>query len=68
MLRVRTATEAKKKFMGLLDEASENPILITRKGQPSVVIMNAELYESIMETIKFYAYPEIAEALKKWSA
>lgn len=68
MLRVRTATEAKKKFMGLLDEAIENPILITRKGQPSVVIMNAELYESIMETIKFYAYPEIAEALKKWSA
>lgn len=66
MLKVRTVTEAKKKFLELLKEAEENPILITRKGQPSVVVMNAELYESIMETIMFYAYPEIARALEEW--
>jgi prevent-host-death family protein len=66
MLKVRTTTEAKKKFLELLKEAEENPILITRKGRPSVVVLNAELYESIMETIKFYAYPEIAQALEKW--
>lgn len=66
MLKVRTTTEAKKKFLELLKEAEENPILITRKGKPSVVVLNAELYESIMETIKFYAYPEMAQALEKW--
>ncbi|MCR4428381.1 MAG: type II toxin-antitoxin system Phd/YefM family antitoxin [Caldiserica bacterium] len=66
MLKVKTASETKRKFLEVLKEAEENPVLITRKGQPTVVIMNAQLYESLMETIKFFAYPEIARELEKW--
>lgn len=66
MLKVKTASETKRKFLEVLKEAEENPVLITRKGKPTVVMMNAILYEYLMETIKFYAYPEIARELEEW--
>lgn len=66
MLKVKTASETKRKFLEVLKEAQENPILVTRKGQPQVVILDALLYESLVETIKFLTYPEIAKALEEW--
>ncbi len=66
MLKAINATEAKKKFLELLERCKEQPFLIIRKGKPSAVLMSNEQYESIMETIKLYAYPEIAKRIEKW--
>ncbi|MEA3312847.1 MAG: type II toxin-antitoxin system Phd/YefM family antitoxin [Caldisericota bacterium] len=66
MLKAINATEGKKKFLELLDSCKEQPFLIIRKGKPTAVLMDSGLYESIMETIKFYAYPEIAKEIKEW--
>lgn len=66
MLKVVNATDAKKKFLELLDKCREQPFLIVRKGKPSAVLISNEQYESIMETIKLYAYPEIAKRIEEW--
>ncbi len=66
MLKAINATEGKKKFLELLDRCKEQPFLIIRKGIPAAVLMSSEQYESIMETIKLYAYPEIAKRIEKW--
>ena len=66
MLKAINATEGKKKFLELLDKCKEQPFLIIRKGKSTAVLMDSRLYESIMETIKFYAYPEIAKEIKEW--
>lgn len=67
MLKVYTATEAKSRFMEIIKEAEDEPLLITRRGKPSVVILSASDYESLLETVKFYSYPQLAKALEKWN-
>jgi antitoxin YefM len=61
MLKVMTASEAKKRLLEILDEVKASPILITRSGQPEAVIMAAEEYESLMETVKLLAYPHLSD-------
>lgn len=66
MLKVITASEAKKRLLELLDEVQQVPLLVTRSGQPAAVILSAEEYESLMETVKFLAYPYLAQANPPW--
>ena len=66
MLRAMNATEAKKEFLQLLDKCTNSPFLITRNGKPVAVILDAEEYERIMETIKFFTFPQAHEEIKKW--
>ncbi len=66
MLKVITASEAKKRLLELLDEVQRVPFLVTRSGQPAAVILSAEEYEALMETVKFLAYPHLAQATPPW--
>ena len=66
MLKVITASLAKKRLLELLDEVQQAPLLITRSGQPTAVILSAEEYEALMETVKFLAYPCLAQADPPW--
>ncbi len=55
------ATEAKKEFLQLLDRCGDTPFLITRNGKPVAVLLDADEYERIMETVKFYAFSEASK-------
>ncbi len=65
MLEVVNATEGKKEFLQLIERCKENPFLITKNGKPVAVLMDAETYEKIMETLKFYMYPEIKNKINE---
>ena len=66
MLKVINATEAKKALLQLLDKCSETPFLITKNSKPVAVLLGAEEYEKLMETVKFYMVPEAKKDLEKW--
>lgn len=66
MLKAINATEAKKMFLQLLDKCSETPHLITKNGKPVAVLLGAEEYERLIETIKFYMIPEAKKDLEEW--
>ncbi len=66
MLKVINATEGKNKFLQLLERCKEESYLITKNGEPTAVLLSADEYERIIETIKFYTYPKIKEQLKEW--
>ena len=53
--------EARSKFAKLLDLStkSEEPIVITRNGEPSAVLLNIEEYESMTETLEIMSDPEL---------
>ncbi len=60
MNRFITATEARKNFYGVIDEA-EHPgfaVAVTHEGVPKVVVMSFEEYESWKETMEIMADPE----------
>lgn len=65
MLEVINATEGKKEFLELIEKCKENPFLITKNGKPVAVLMDTETYEKIMETLKFYMYPEIKNKINE---
>ena len=65
-----TATEARKKFYDVIDEA-EHPgiaVVITHEGIPKVAVMSFEEYEGWQETMEIMADPqldkELTEAVK----
>lgn len=53
--------EARSKFAKLLDLStkSEEPIVITRNGEPSAVLLNIDEYESMTETLEIMSDPEL---------
>lgn len=53
--------EARSKFAKLLDLStkSEEPIVITRNGEPSAVLINIDEYESMTETLEIMSDPEL---------
>lgn len=61
------ATEVRKNFFDILDEISETniPYTITVKGKPKAVIMNAEEYESWMETLDIMSNPELVKGIEE---
>ncbi len=66
MLKVINATEGKNKFLQLLERCKEESYLITKNGEPAAVLLSADEYERIIETLKFYTYPKIKEQLEEW--
>lgn len=74
MNKFMTATEARKKFYDVIDEA-EHPgvaVAITHEGTPKVVVMSFEEYEGWQETMEIMADPELdrelTEAVKDMKA
>lgn len=52
---------------GLNRELQKSPrtvVRVTHRGKPSLAVMSAELYDSIVETLDVMSDPEAAEALR----
>lgn len=69
-----TATEARKKFYSVIDEAGHPgvAVTITHDGIPKVVVVSFEEYEGWQETMEIMADPaldkELEEAVKEVAA
>lgn len=61
------ATEVRKNFFDILDAVSQvnMPYTITVKGKPKAVIMNAEEYESWVETLDIMSDPEAVRGIEE---
>jgi antitoxin YefM len=65
MTATHTASEARAKFYGLMDEtaASHQPILITGKRTNSI-LLSEEDWHAIQETLHLLAVPGMRESIK----
>lgn len=58
-------TEARNKFMKLLDQAAKDQILaVTRRNKEVMAVMSWELYEGLLETIEVLSDPELIKHLR----
>ncbi len=60
-------TEARAQLSALVDEvaAKQEQVVITRNGQPAVVLLSVAEYESMVETIEILSDEELMESLKR---
>jgi prevent-host-death family protein len=60
-------TEARAKLTELLDavEDRQEHVLITRNGRPSAVMLSADEYESLEETLEILQDKDLMEALRQ---
>ena len=61
--------EARSKFAKLLDLStkSEEPIVITRNGEPSAVLLNIDEYESMTETLEIMSDPVLYAEIMEYN-
>ncbi|OGJ56678.1 hypothetical protein A3D88_02780 [Candidatus Peribacteria bacterium RIFCSPHIGHO2_02_FULL_52_16] len=67
MNKFMTATEARKNFYAVIDEA-EHPgvaVAITHEGTPKVVVMSFEEYEGWQETMEIMSDSELDKELEE---
>ena len=58
-------TEARNKFMKLLDQAANDQIFaITRRNKEVMAVMSWELYEGLLETLEVLSDPELMKHLR----
>ncbi|MEM9509531.1 MAG: type II toxin-antitoxin system Phd/YefM family antitoxin [Cyanobacteria bacterium P01_E01_bin.35] len=60
MSKYLTITEARKNFLNLPDELADEPIIITKHGNPVMVTMSYEQMESLLETLEILADKEFS--------
>ena len=65
MAKYLTITEARKKLLGLPDELTDEPIIITKHGKPVMVTISYEQMESLLETLEILADKEFSSQLKE---
>ena len=65
MAKYLTITEARKKLLGLPDELTDEPIIITKHGKPVMVTISYEQMESLLETLEILADQEFSSQLKE---
>ena len=59
-------TEARNKFMRLLDETDNDQVFaVTKRNREIMAIMSWELYEGLLETLEVMSDPELMNRLKK---
>jgi antitoxin YefM len=65
-MRTATVSEAKNTFSALVNEvdAVGERVVITVKGLPAAVLMGADDYEALMETIECLSDPEVVAAVR----
>lgn len=70
MAKIVPFTEARANLTDLLDalEKKHEHVLITRNGRPSAVMLSADEYESLEETLDILQDKELMDALKKSEA
>jgi prevent-host-death family protein len=60
--------DARAKLTGLSRELRKSPrtvVKITHRGKPSMALMSAELYDTLVDTLDAMANPETDEALRE---
>ena len=65
MAKYLTITEARKKLLGLPDQLTDEPIVITKHGKPVMVTISYEQMESLLETLEILADQEFSSQLKE---
>lgn len=67
MAKIVPFTEARANLTELLDdlEARHEHVLITRNGRPSAVLLSADEYESLEETLEILQDKDLLDALKR---
>lgn len=66
-MKAVTATQAKNSFLELLRGAEERgeEVLVTRNGRPCAVVVSAEEWESLLETIEILSDPDLMKKLTR---
>jgi prevent-host-death family protein len=67
MAKIVPFTEARSNLTELLDEVEDRHehVLITRNGRPAAVMLSADEYESLEETLEILDDKELLKALKR---
>lgn len=67
MAKIVPFTEARSNLTELLDDVEDRHehVLITRNGRPSAVILSADEYESLEETLEILEDKDLLDALKR---
>jgi antitoxin YefM len=60
-----TLTEAQQQMLNLPDELTDEPILITKDGEPVMAAMSYEHLTSLLETLEILSDAEFAEKLRE---
>ncbi|BAU63500.1 hypothetical protein STA3757_08650 [Stanieria sp. NIES-3757] len=63
MAKYLTITEARKQLLGLPDELTDEPIIITKHGKPVMVTISYEQMESLLETLEILGDKEFSSQL-----
>jgi prevent-host-death family protein len=60
-------SEARARLSELLDDVEQvhEHVIVTRNGRPSAVLLSAEEYEAIEETLEILSDPDALEALRE---
>lgn len=66
-MKAVTATRAKNSFLEILRDAEERgeEILVTRNGRPCAVVVSAEEWETVLETIEILSDPEMMRKIDR---
>ncbi len=51
MPKYLTITEARQQMLGLPDELADEPVIITKRGKPVMVVLSYEHFASLVETL-----------------
>ena len=66
-MKAVTATQAKNSFLEILRGAEDRgeEVLVTRNGRPCAVVVSAEEWESLLETIEILSDPDVMKKLTR---
>lgn len=66
-MKAVTATHAKNSFLEILRDAEERgeEVLVTRNGRPCAVVVSAEEWETLLETIEILSDPEMMKKIDR---
>ena len=67
MLEVFSVTDARKKFLPLIDhiESEKSRIMITKHGRPVAVVINYEDYSRMIETLKLMEDSDLVRRIRQ---
>ena len=66
-MKAVTATHAKNSFLEILRDAEERgeEVLVTRNGRPCAVVVSAEEWETLLETIEILSDPDMMKKIDR---
>lgn len=65
MTKYLTISEAQQKFLELPNELTDEPVIITKNGQPVMAAISYDQLTSLLETLDILADSELIEQLRE---